>query len=180
MHATMESPVASAPVPGPGVLALLDAPATIELGAGYLSPYFITEPDTREAVLDSPLILLYNRAISSRLELLPLLKRVVQAGRSLVVIAEGVEGEALATLVVNKISGVLPSVAVSLPTDGPGRTVLEELARDCGAHHSSLEGFPLELLAPRDLGNATKVVVTSDRTTISLSSGDCLEGRSPR
>jgi chaperonin GroEL len=82
------------------------------------------------------------------------------------VIASGVEGEALATLVVNKISGVLPSVAVSLPPDGQGRIALEDLARECGAHPSALDGFPIELLSLRDLGQASRVVATSERTTI--------------
>lgn len=169
MQATMESPATSRAIPAFAPVALVDAPETIEVGAGYISPYFITEPDTREAVLDSPLILVHHRTISSRLELLPLLKSVVRAGRSLLVIADGVEGDALATLVVSKISGVLPSVAVSLPTNGQERTALEELARACGAHPSSLEGFPLELLSLRDLGHAARVVVTSERTTITIS-----------
>lgn len=169
MHATMESPTITTAIPAIAPTSLIDAPETIEVGAGYISPYFITEPDTREAVLDSPLILVHTRTLASRLELLPLLKSVVRAGRSLLVIADGVEGDALATLVVSKISGVLPSVAVSLPTNGRGRTTLEELARNCGAHPSSLEGFPLELLSLRDLGHAVRVVVTSERTTITIS-----------
>ena len=169
MHATMESRPIGTASPGFAATALVDEPETIEVGAGFISPYFITDPDTREAVLESPLILLLSRPIASRLELLPLLRRVVRAGRSLLVIADGVEGEALATLVVNKISGVLPSVAVTLPTSGQGRTTLVELARDCGAHPSSLEGFPLELLSLRDLGQAARVIVTSERTTITIS-----------
>ena len=171
MQATVESLPIGTASPGFAAPVLVDSPATIEVGAGYISPYFITEPDTREAVLEAPLILVHSRAISSRLELLPLLRRVVRAGRSLLVIGNGIEGDALATLLVNKISGVLPSVAVILPANGHGRTALEELVRTCGAHPSSLEGFPLELLSLRDLGQAARVVTTSERTTITIAPG---------
>lgn len=176
MQATMESLPIGTASPECAAPVLADAPEIIEIGAGYISPYFITEPDTREAVLEAPLILVHSRAISSRLELLPLLRRVVRAGRSLLVIGDGIEGDALATLLVNKISGVLPSVAVSLSANGQARTALQELARSCGAHPSSLEGFPLELLSLRDLGQATRVIATSERTTITIARSGLLRG----
>lgn len=165
MHATLDSRLIGDSPPRFTATPVVGAPDVVSFDAGYVSPYFVTEPETMEAVLDSPLILIYDRPISSRWEFLPLLGKVVRAGRSLLVIAAEVEGDALATLVVNKISGVLPCVAVKLPAT-EGARGLEDLARACGAHPSAGDGLPLEFVSLQDLGQAMRVVVTGARTSI--------------
>ncbi|HWO69182.1 MAG TPA: chaperonin GroEL, partial [Actinomycetota bacterium] len=135
---------------------------------GYISPYFITDPERMEAVLEEPYILLANQKISAVKDLLPVLEKVMQTGKPLVVIAEDVEGEALATLVVNKIRGTFKSVAVKAPGFGDRRkAMLQDMAILTGGQVISEEvGLKLENTTLDLLGRARKVVVTKDDTTI--------------
>jgi chaperonin GroEL len=135
---------------------------------GYISPYFITDPERMEAVLEEPYILIANKKISSVQELLPIIEKVMQAGKPLLVIAEDVEGEALATLVVNKIRGTFRSVAVKAPGFGDRRkAMLQDIAILTGGQVISEEvGLKLENATLDLLGQARKVVVTKDDTTI--------------
>jgi chaperonin GroEL len=141
---------------------------------GHISPYFVTDPDRMEAVLDDPYILIVNSKISAVKDLLPLLEKVMQAGKPLVIIAEDVEGEALATLVVNKIRGTFKSVAVKAPGFGDRRkAMLGDIAILTGGQVISEEvGLKLESATVDLLGRARKVVVTKDETTIVEGSGD--------
>ena len=140
----------------------------MQFDKGYISPYFITDPDRQEAVLEDPSILLVNKKISSVQELVPLLEKVMQGGKPLLVIAEDVEGEALATLVVNKIRGTFSSVAVKAPGFGDRRkAMLQDIAILAGGQVISEEvGLKLENVTVDLLGRARKVVVTKDTTTI--------------
>jgi chaperonin GroEL len=140
----------------------------MQFDKGYISPYFITDPDRQEAVLEDPYILIANQKISAVHDLLPVLEKVMQAGKALVVIAEDVEGEALATLVVNKIRGTFPSLAVKAPGFGERRkAMLQDIAILSGATVISEEvGLKLENITVDMLGKARKVVVTKDDTTI--------------
>jgi chaperonin GroEL len=140
----------------------------MQFDKGYISPYFITDPDRQEAVLEDPSILLVNKKISSVQELVPLLEKVMQGGKPLLVIAEDVEGEALATLVVNKIRGTFSSVAVKAPGFGDRRkAMLQDIATLAGGQVISEEvGLKLENVTVDLLGRARKVVVTKDTTTI--------------
>jgi chaperonin GroEL len=135
---------------------------------GYISPYFVTDPERMEAVLEDPYILLANSKISAVKDLLPVLEKVMQAGKPLVIIAEDVEGEALATLVVNKIRGTFKSVAVKAPGFGDRRkAMLQDIAILTGGQVISEEvGLKLENVKLDLLGSARKVVVTKDETTI--------------
>ncbi|HXF56897.1 MAG TPA: chaperonin GroEL [Actinomycetota bacterium] len=135
---------------------------------GYISPYFITDPERMEAVLEEPYILLANQKISAVKDLLPVLEKVMQAGKPLLVIAEDVEGEALATLVVNKIRGTFKSCAVKAPGFGDRRkAMLQDMAILTGGQVISEEvGLKLENVRLDMLGQARKVVVTKDDTTI--------------
>jgi chaperonin GroEL len=135
---------------------------------GYISPYFVTDPERMECVLDEPYILVANQKISAVNDLLPLLEKVIQAGKPLLIIAEDIEGEALATLVVNKIRGTFTSVAVKAPGFGDRRkAILQDIAILTGAQFISPEvGLKLENLDLDALGRARKVVVTKDGTTI--------------
>ena len=135
---------------------------------GYISPYFITDPERMEAVLEEPYILIVNKKVSSVQELLPIIEKVMQAGKPLLVIAEDVEGEALATLVVNKIRGTFRSVAVKAPGFGDRRkAMLQDIAILTGGQVISEEvGLKLENATLDLLGQARKVVVTKDDTTI--------------
>jgi chaperonin GroEL len=135
---------------------------------GYISPYFVTDPERMEAVLEDPYILLVGHKISAVRDLLPVLEKVMQAGRPLVVIAEDVEGEALATLVVNKIRGTFKSVAVKAPGFGERRkAMLQDMAILTGGQVISEEvGLKLENVSLDMLGRARKVTVTKDETTI--------------
>jgi chaperonin GroEL len=135
---------------------------------GYISAHFVTDPERMEAVLEDPYILLYGAKISAVRDLLPLLEKVIQAGRPLVVIAEDVEGEALATLIVNKIRGTFKSVAVKAPGFGERRkAMLQDMAILTGGQVISDEvGLKLENATLDLLGKARKVVVTKDETTI--------------
>jgi chaperonin GroEL len=135
---------------------------------GYISPYFVTDPERMEAVLEDPYILLVGSKISAVRDLLPVLEKVMQAGRPLVVIAEDVEGEALATLVVNKIRGTFKSVAVKAPGFGDRRkAMLQDIAILTGGQVISEEvGLKLENVTLDMVGKARKVTVTKDETTI--------------
>src|SRR5438477_10762132 len=135
---------------------------------GYISPYFVSEPQRMEAVLEDPYILLVASKISAVRDLLPVLEKVMQAGRPLVIIAEDVEGEALATLVVNKIRGTFKSVAVKAPGFGDRRkAMLQDMAILTGGQVISEEvGLKLENVTLDMLGKARKVVITKDETTI--------------
>ncbi|WP_045876805.1 chaperonin GroEL [Pseudofrankia sp. DC12] len=141
---------------------------------GYISPYFVTDADRQEAVLDDPYILIVNSKISAVKDVLPLLEKVMQASKPLVIIAEDVEGEALATLVVNKIRGTFKSVAVKAPGFGDRRkAMLGDIAILTGGQVISEDvGLKLESTSVDLLGKARKVVVTKDETTIVEGSGD--------
>ena len=141
---------------------------------GYISPYFVTDPERMEAVLDDPYILVVNSKIGSVKDLLPLLEKVMQGGRPLAIISEDVEGEALATLVVNKIRGTFKSVAVKAPGFGDRRkAMLQDIAILTGAQVVSEEvGLKLDTADLSLLGRARKVVVTKDETTIVEGAGD--------
>jgi len=153
----------------------------MQIDRGYLSPYFVTDPEKMEAVLDDALVLLHDKRISSMKDLISLLETVVRDGHSLLVVAEEVEGEALATLVVNKIRGTLRCIAVKSPGFGDRRkAMLEDMATLCGGQVISEElGLKLENVTVADLGRAKKVVVTKDDTTIIEGAGErsAIEGR---
>ncbi len=146
----------------------------MQFDKGYISPYFISDAERQEAVLDEPYILLVNKKVSSVQELLPPLEKVLQAGKPLLVVAEDVEGEALATLVVNKIRGTFNAVAVKAPGFGDRRkAMLQDMAILTGAEVVSEEvGLKLENVTIDLLGHARKVVVTKDDTTIVEGAGE--------
>jgi len=152
----------------------LDVVEGMQFDRGYLSPYFITNADKMEAVLEEPQILLFEKKLSSLQPLLPVLEAVVQNGRPLLIIAEDVEGEALATLVVNKLRGGLRVAAVKAPGFGDRRkAMLEDLAILTGGTVISEDlGIKLENVTLADLGRAKKVTITKDDTTIVDGSGD--------
>ena len=141
---------------------------------GYISPYFVTDPERMEAVLDDPYILLVSSKISTVRDMLPVLEKVMQSGRPLVIIAEDVDGEALATLVVNKIRGTFKSVAVKAPGFGERRkAMLQDLAILTGGQVISEEvGLKLENATLDLLGRAKKIIITKDETTVVEGSGD--------
>jgi chaperonin GroEL len=141
---------------------------------GYISGYFVTDPERQEAVLEDPYILLVSSKVSTVKDLLPLLEKVIQAGKPLLIIAEDVEGEALSTLVVNKIRGTFKSVAVKAPGFGDRRkAMLQDMAILTGGQVISEEvGLTLENADVSLLGHARKVVVTRDETTIVEGAGD--------
>ena len=141
---------------------------------GYISPYFVTDAERQESVLEDPYILLMNSKISNVKDLLPLLEKVIQAGKPLFIVAEDVEGEALAVLVVNKLRGSFKSVAVKAPGFGDRRkAMLEDMAILTGGQVISEEvGLKLETAGLELLGQARKVVVTKDETTIVEGAGD--------
>jgi chaperonin GroEL len=140
----------------------------MQFDRGYLSPYFITDPDNMEAVFDEPLILIHDKKVSSMKDLLPILEKVAQMGKALIIIAEDLEGEALATLVVNKLRGTLKVAAVKAPGFGDRRkAMLEDIAVLTGGKVISEElGFKLENTVLSDLGTAKKVNIDKDNTTI--------------
>jgi chaperonin GroEL len=146
----------------------------MQFDKGYISPYFVTDQERMEAVLEEPYILLNQGKISSVQDLLPVLEKVAQGGKPLVVIAEDVEGEALATLVVNKIRGTFSAVAVKAPGFGDRRkAMLQDMAILTGGQVVSEEiGIKLENVTPDMLGRARRVVVTKDDTTIVEGAGD--------
>jgi chaperonin GroEL len=148
---------------------------------GYISPYFVTDAERMEAVLDEPYVLIANQKISAVKDLLPILEKVMQAGKSLLIVAEDVEGEALATLVVNKIRGTFKAAAVKAPGFGDRRkAMLGDIAVLTGGQVISEEvGLKLESVALDMLGTARKVVVTKDDTTVVEGGGsaDDITGR---
>ena len=153
----------------------------MQFDKGFLSPYFVTDPDRQESILDEPYILFVNGKISSVQELVPVLEKVMQGGKPLLIIAEDVEGEALATLVVNKIRGTFTSVAVKAPGFGERRkAMLQDLAILTGGQVISEEvGLKLENTSIDLLGQARKVIITKDETTLVEGAGDNsdVEGR---
>jgi chaperonin GroEL len=159
----------------------LDVVEGMQFDRGYLSPYFITNADKMEVELDEPLILLFEKKVSSLQPLLPVLEAVVQSGRPLLIIAEDVEGEALATLVVNKLRGGLKVAAVKAPGFGDRRkAMLEDIAILTGGELISEDlGIKLESVTLDMLGRAKKVSITKDDTTIvdGVGAKDAIEGR---
>src|SRR5689334_7919297 len=159
----------------------LDFVEGMRFDKGYISPYFVTDPERMEAVLDDPYILIANQKISAVKDLLPVLEKIMQAGKPVLVIAEDIEGEALATLVVNKIRGTFHSAAVKAPGFGDRRkAMLQDIAILTGATVVSEEvGLKLENATMGLLGTARKVVVTKDETTIVEGAGkaDDVTGR---
>ena len=141
---------------------------------GFISPYFVTDAERQETVLEDPYILLLSSKVSSVKDLLPLLEKVIQAGKPLAIIAEDVEGEALAVLVVNKLKGSFKSVAVKAPGFGDRRkAMLEDMAILTGGQVIAEEvGLKLETAGLEQLGQARKIVVTKDETTIVEGTGD--------
>ncbi|MEY4137691.1 MAG: hypothetical protein RL205_1819 [Actinomycetota bacterium] len=146
----------------------------MQFDKGYISPYFVTDAERMEAVLEDSHILLVQNKVSSVQELLPLLEKVMQTGKPLTIIAEDVDGEALSTLVVNRIRGTFPSVAVKAPAFGDRRkAVLQDIAILTGATVVSAEvGLKLDQVGLEVLGTARRVVVTKDNTTIVDGGGD--------
>ncbi len=149
----------------------------MQFDKGFLSPYFVTDPDRQEAVLEEPFIVFLNSKVSSVSDLVPLLEKVMQSGRPLLIIAEDVEGEALATLVVNKIRGTFNSVAVKAPGFGERRKeMLQDMAILTGGQVIAEEvGLKLETATLDLLGTARRVVVTKDATTIIDGAGEASE-----
>ncbi len=151
-----------------GTETTLDVVEGMQFDRGYLSPYFVTDPETMEAVLEDPYILIHDKKISAMKDLLPILEKIAQAGRSILVIAEELEGEALATLVVNKLRGTLRVCAVKAPGFGDRRkAMLEDIAILTGGTVISEEkGFKLENAQLSYLGTAKKVNIDKDNTTV--------------
>ena len=146
----------------------LDTVEGMQFDRGYLSPYFVTDPERMEAILEEPMILIHDKKVSSMKDLLPILEKVAQMGKPLLIIAEDVEGEALATLVVNKLRGTLKVAAVKAPGFGDRRkAMLEDIAVLTGGQVISEEvGFKLENAVVSDLGTAKRVVIDKDDTTV--------------
>ncbi|MFG6443914.1 chaperonin GroEL [Microbacterium sp. P06] len=148
---------------------------------GYINPYFVTDPERQEAVFEDPYILIANQKISNIKDLLPIVDKVIQEGKELLIIAEDVEGEALATLVLNKIRGIFKSVAVKAPGFGDRRKAqLQDIAILTGGQVITEEvGLKLENATTDLLGRARKVIITKDETTIIEGAGEAsqIEGR---
>jgi chaperonin GroEL len=153
----------------------------MQFDRGYLSPYFVTDPERMEVVLENSVILIHEKKISSMKDLLPLLEQVARAGKPLVIIAEDVDGEALATLVVNKLRGTLQAAAVKAPGFGDRRkAMLEDIAVLTGGRAITEDlGIKLENIKLDDLGKAKKVTIDKDNTTIVEGAGNqsAIEGR---
>ena len=173
-----------------GVITLEEAKGTetalevvegMQFDRGYLSPYFVTDPEKMSVVLEEPVILIHEKKIASLQDFLPFLEQVAKSGRPLLVIAEDVEGEALATLVVNKVRGVLPSAAVKAPGFGDRRKeMLEDIAILTGGKVLAEElGLKIENLKVNELGSAKRVIIDRDKTTIVEGAGSkkAIEGR---
>ncbi|TFH01722.1 MAG: chaperonin GroEL [Calditrichales bacterium] len=146
----------------------LDVVEGMQFDRGYVSPYFVTDPESMEAVLDDPVILIHDKKVSNMKDLLPILEKVAQMGKGLLIIAEDIEGEALATMVVNKLRGTLKIAAVKAPGFGDRRkAMLEDIAILTGGRVISEEaGFKLENTATSDLGTAKRITIDKDNTTI--------------
>jgi chaperonin GroEL len=153
----------------------------MQFDRGYLSPYFVTNPDRMECVLDEPLILLHEKKIAAMRDLLPILEQAAGGGRPLLIVAEDIEGDALATLVVNKLRGTIKVCAVKAPAFGDRRkAILEDLAVLTGARVITEDlGIKLENVQLSDLGTAKRVIVDKDTTTIVEGGGDpkAIQGR---
>src|SRR5207302_4739913 len=153
----------------------------MQFDRGYTSAYFVTNPDRMEAVLEEPFVLVTDRKISAVQDLLPVLERVVQQGRPLLIVAEDVEGEPLATLVVNKLRGTFTAVAVKAPGFGDRRkAMLEDMAILTGGQVISEDlGLKLDQTRIEQLGKARRVTVNKDDTTIveGAGSADAIKGR---
>src|SRR2546426_1314307 len=146
----------------------LDVVEGMQFDRGYLSPYFVTDPDRMECVLENALVLIHEKKISTMKDLLPLLEQVAKMGRPLLIIAEDVEGEALATLVVNKLRGTLQACAVKAPGFGDRRKAMcEDVAILTGGRFLSEDlGIKLEKVELDDLGRAKKIIIDKENTTI--------------
>src|SRR6187397_1866100 len=153
----------------------------MQFDRGYLSPYFVTDPERMEVVLENPVILIHEKKISSVKDLLPVLDQVARLGRPLLIIAEDIEGEALATLVVNKLRGTLQVAAVKAPGFGDRRkAMLEDIAILTGGRAITEDlGIKLENIKIEDLGKAKKITIDKDNTTIveGAGSSSAIEGR---
>ncbi|HTU00160.1 MAG TPA: chaperonin GroEL, partial [Candidatus Sulfotelmatobacter sp.] len=164
-----------------GVETALDVVEGMQFDRGYISPYFVSDPERMEAVLENPLILIHEKKISGMKDLLPILEQIAKIGRPFLIIAEEVEGEALATLVVNKLRGTLTACAVKAPGFGDRRKeMLKDIAVLTGGEVISEElGIKLENIRMDDLGKAKKVVVDKENTTIIEGAGKDkeIEGR---
>ena len=160
---------------------LLEVVEGMQFDRGYLSPYFVTDADRMEAVLDEPYILINEKKISNMRDLLPILEQVAKMGRPMLIIAEDVDGEALATLVVNKLRGTLNVAAVKAPGFGDRRkAMLEDIAVLTGGKVISEDlGIKLETITLEDLGKAKKVTIDKENTTIveGAGSGEAIDGR---
>src|SRR5688500_8129012 len=164
-----------------GLETTLETVDGMQFDRGYLSPYFVTDPEKMEAVLEDALILIHDKKISSMKDLLPILEKVAQLGRPLLIIAEDLEGEALATLVVNKLRGTLRVCAVKAPGFGDRRkAMLQDVTILTGGNVISEEvGFKLENATVADLGKAKRIVIDKDNTTIIDGAGEAngIKGR---
>src|SRR5947209_37655 len=159
----------------------LDLVEGMQFDRGYLSPYFVTNPDRMEAALEEPLILIHEKKIAAMRDLLPLLEQVAQQGRQLLIIAEDVEGDALATLVVNRLRGTIKVCAVKAPAFGDRRkAILEDIAALTGGRVITEDlGIKLESVTTEDLGTAKRVIVDKENTTVVEGAGSRrgIEGR---
>ncbi|MFO0753281.1 MAG: chaperonin GroEL [Thermodesulfovibrionales bacterium] len=164
-----------------GMATTLDVVEGMQFDRGYISPYFITDPDRMECTLDNAFVLLYDKKVSSMKDLLPLLEQVAKMGKPLLIIAEDVEGEALATLVVNKLRGTLQIAAVKAPGFGDRRkAMLEDISILTGGTVISEDlGLKLENIKLNDLGRARKITIDKENTTIVEGAGDhvAIQGR---
>src|SRR5213076_2601286 len=166
---------------GKGLENELDLVEGMQFDRGYISPYFINNPEKQVAVLEDPFILLHDKKISNIRDMLPILEQVAKAGRPLLIIAEDVDGEALATLVVNNIRGILKTCAVKAPGFGDRRkAMLEDIAILTGGQVIAEEvGLSLEKATLKDLGSAKRIEISKEETTIidGAGNGKTLEGR---
>jgi chaperonin GroEL len=164
-----------------GLETTLETVEGMQFDRGYLSPYFVTDPERMEVVLEDAMILIHDKKVGSMKDLLPILEKVAQSGRPLLIVAEDIEGEALATLVVNKLRGTLKVAAVKAPGFGDRRkAMLQDIAVLTGGQVISEEvGFKLENTVASDLGQAKRVVIDKDNTTIIDGAGaaDKIKGR---
>ena len=159
----------------------LDVVEGLQFDKGFISPYFVTDPERQEATLENPLILLHEKKISSAQDLIPLLEKISQSRRPLLIIAEDVDGEALATLVVNKLRGILNVVAVKAPGFGDRRkAMMEDIGVLTGGRFLTEDlGIKLDGVEVTDLGSAKKIVITKEDTTVVEGGGktDAVKGR---
>jgi chaperonin GroEL len=157
-----------------GMDTTLDVVEGMQFDRGYLSPYFVTDPEKMETVLDNPYILLYEKKISNMKDMLPILEQIAKMGKPLLVVAEDVEGEALATLVVNKLRGTLKACAVKAPGFGDRRkAMLEDIGILTGGKVISEDlGIKLESVKLNDLGQAKRITIDKDNTTVVDGAGD--------